>query len=316
MLQLKRQKRLSMRIRTEELSKTYDRKHKALESLSIDVNMNGIFSVIGRNGAGKTTFVRIMSTELLPTSGRGYINEMDVVDQADAVRQDIAVVPQEARPLPWLTPLQTVSSYLMWRGYSYREANEKGKEALRELGLEGKENEKSRKLSGGQKRKLMAATVISSEAHIVFLDEPTTGLDYLSRKELWQLLSRMKKDRLIILTTHYLEEAEILGDQIMIIDHGKLVDLGTIDNLRNKVKLPYVLKVYAENFKLEDDDFQVHPVSERETFVYGSASKIYGLIPYLVTNKMKFTVEEASLSNIFEQYLGSAEDEENEEEDW
>lgn len=304
-----------MRIQTSDLSKTYEKKYTALENLTLDLNLNGIFSIIGRNGAGKTTFVRIMSTELMPTSGSGFINEMDVVSQAIEVRQQIAVVPQEARPLPWLTPLQTVSSYLMWRGYSYREANEKGKEALRELGLEGKEGVKSRKLSGGQKRKLMVATVISSEAPVVFLDEPTTGLDYLSRKELWQLLSKMKKDRLIILTTHYLEEAEILGDQIMILDRGKLVDIGKIDDLRSKVKLPYVLKVYSDNFKIEDNELQVHPVSEKETFVYGSATKIYGLLPYLVTNKMKFTVEEASLSNIFEQYLGGEEGE-NEKEDW
>lgn len=304
-----------MRIQTSDLSKTYEKKYTALENLTLDLNLNGIFSIIGRNGAGKTTFVRIMSTELMPTSGSGFINEMDVVSQAIEVRQQIAVVPQEARPLPWLTPLQTVSSYLMWRGYSYREANEKGKEALRELGLEGKEGVKSRKLSGGQKRKLMVATVISSEAPVVFLDEPTTGLDYLSRKELWQLLSKMKKDRLIILTTHYLEEAEILGDQIMILDRGKLVDIGKIDDLRSKVKLPYVLKVYSDNFKIEDNELQVHPVSEKETFVYGSATKIYGLLPYLVTSKMKFTVEEASLSNIFEQYLGGEEGE-NEKEDW
>ena len=304
-----------MRIQTSDLSKTYDKKYTALENLTLDLNLNGIFSIIGRNGAGKTTFVRIMSTELMPTSGSGFINEMDVVSQAIEVRQQIAVVPQEARPLPWLTPLQTVSSYLMWRGYSYREANEKGKEALRELGLEGKEGVKSRKLSGGQKRKLMVATVISSEAPVVFLDEPTTGLDYLSRKELWQLLSKMKKDRLIILTTHYLEEAEILGDQIMILDSGKLVDIGKIDDLRAKVKLPYVLKVYSDNFKIEDNELQVHPVSEKETFVYGSATKIYGLMPYLVTNKMKFTVEEASLSSIFEQYVGGEEGE-NEKEDW
>ena len=306
-----------MKIRTESLSKTYDKKNQALRELSLDLNLNGIFSIIGRNGAGKTTLIRILSTELMPTSGKGFINDLDVVEKAEVVRQEIAIVPQEARPLPWLTPLQTVSSYLMWMGYSYREAKEKGKEALRELGLEGKEGEKSRKLSGGQKRKLMVATVISSEAPVVFLDEPTTGLDYLSRKELWQLLSKMKKDRSIILTTHYLEEAEILGDQIMILDQGKLVDIGGIDHLRSKVKLPYVLKVHSGNFKIEDDEVQVQPVSEKETFVYGSASKIYGLVPYLLTNKMKFTVEEASLSDIFEQYLGNEEEGGNDEkEDW
>ena len=100
-----------------------------------------------------------------------------------------------------------------------------------------------------------------------------------------------------------------------LLDSGKLVDIGKIDDLRAKVKLPYVLKVYSDNFKIEDNELQVHPVSEKETFVYGSATKIYGLLPYLVTNKMKFTVEEASLSNIFEQYLGGEEGE-NEKEDW
>lgn len=306
-----------MRIRSSELSKIYDKRNRALEGITIDINLNGIFSIIGRNGAGKTTFVRIMATELLPTMGKGYVNEMDVVEQAEAVRQEIAVVPQEARPLPWLTPLQTVSSYLMWRGFSYREAMEKGKEALRELGLEEQEGEKSRKLSGGQKRKLMVATVISSEAPIVFLDEPTTGLDYLSRKDLWQLLSKMKRDRLIILTTHYLEEAEILGDLIMILDRGKLIDIGGIEDLRSKVKLPFVLKVFSEDFKSTEEGVQVHKVSDKETFVYGTPSKIYGFIPYLVTNKMKFTVEEASLSSIFEQYLGNEDEGDgNEEESW
>ncbi|MGC8645802.1 MAG: ABC transporter ATP-binding protein [Thermoplasmata archaeon] len=305
-----------MRIRTLSISKTYDRKQRALQDVSIDVNLNGIFSIIGRNGAGKTTFLRIMATQLLPTSGRGYINDHDVVQEADKVRQEIAVVPQEARPLPWLTPIQTVTSYLMWRGYSFREAKERGKEALRSLGLEEQENVKSRKLSGGQKRKLLVATVISCDASVVFLDEPTTGLDYISRKELWTLLDSLKKDRLIILTTHYLEEAEILGDLIMILDKGQLVDIGRIDDLRKKVRQPYVLKIYADNFKLDDNDVQVQRVSDKETFVYGSASKIYNLIPALVANRMKFTVEQASLSNIFEQYLSNEEGEGGEKESW
>ncbi|MEM1613752.1 MAG: ABC transporter ATP-binding protein, partial [Thermoplasmatales archaeon] len=218
-----------MKIKTVSLSKIYEGKYKALENVSINVNLNGIFSIIGRNGAGKTTFLRILATQLMPTSGKAYLNDYDVVLQADEVRNQIAVVPQEARPLPWLTPIQTVTSYLMWRGYSYREAKERAKEALRSLDLEKQEKVKSRKLSGGQKRKLMVATVISSEASIIFLDEPTTGLDYVSRKELWGILERLKSDRLIILTTHYLEEAEVLGDLIMILDKGKLIDMGRID---------------------------------------------------------------------------------------
>ncbi|MEL9915140.1 MAG: ABC transporter ATP-binding protein, partial [Thermoplasmatales archaeon] len=139
-----------MKIKTVSLSKIYEGKYKALENVSINVNLNGIFSIIGRNGAGKTTFLRILATQLMPTSGKAYLNDYDVVLQADEVRNQIAVVPQEARPLPWLTPIQTVTSYLMWRGYSYREAKERAKEALRSLDLEKQEKVKSRKLSGGQ----------------------------------------------------------------------------------------------------------------------------------------------------------------------
>jgi ABC-2 type transport system ATP-binding protein len=305
-----------MRIATQGLTKIYDKKYQALDQLTFNVDLNGIFSVIGRNGAGKTTLIRILSTELLPTSGTGFVNNLDVVKDATALRNEIAVVPQEARPLPWLTPLQTVRSYLMWRGYSYRESKERSKDALRSLDLENLEKVKSRKLSGGQKRKLMVATVIASEAPIIFLDEPTTGLDYVSRKEMWEILSRLKKDRLIILTTHYLEEAEILGDRIMILDKGKLADIGSIDELRSKIKFPYVLRIMSDNVDINEDGVEINRVSDKQTLVYGTASKIYSLVPYLVTNKIKFTVEEASLGNIFEQYVGEEDGgDKNEKED-
>jgi ABC-type multidrug transport system, ATPase component len=306
-----------MRIATHGLTKIYDKKYQALDQLTFNVDLNGIFSVIGRNGAGKTTLIRILSTELLPTSGTAFVNNLDVVKDATALRNEIAVVPQEARPLPWLTPLQTVRSYLMWRGYSYRESKERSKDALRSLGLENLEKVKNRKLSGGQKRKLMVATVIASEAPIIFLDEPTTGLDYVSRKEMWEILSRLKKDRLIILTTHYLEEAEILGDRIMILDKGKLADIGSIDELRSKIKFPYVLRIMSDNVDINEDGVEIKRVSNRQTLVYGTASKIYNLVPYLVTNKIKFTVEQASLGNIFEQYVGEEDGgDKNEKEDW
>ncbi|MEM0138834.1 MAG: ABC transporter ATP-binding protein [Thermoplasmatales archaeon] len=304
-----------MKIRTVSLSKTYEGKYRALENVSVNVNLNGIFSIIGRNGAGKTTFLRILATQLMPTSGKAYLNDYDVVLRADEVRKQIAVVPQEARPLPWLTPIQTVTSYLMWRGYPYREAKERAKEALRSLDLEKQEKVKSRKLSGGQKRKLMVATVISSEASIIFLDEPTTGLDYVSRKELWGILERLKSDRLIILTTHYLEEAEVLGDLIMILDRGKLIDMGRIDDLRSKIRLPYVLKVYSRDVPVKDKDIEVQRISDNEIFIYGTANKIYDMIPSLVAERIKFTVEQASLSNIFEQYLREEENGSGKEED-
>ncbi|MEM3225350.1 MAG: hypothetical protein QXI13_04490, partial [Thermoplasmatales archaeon] len=142
-----------------------------------------------------------------------------------------------------------------------------------------------------------------------------TGLDYVSRKELWGILERLKSDRLIILTTHYLEEAEVLGDLIMILDKGKLIDMGRIDDLRSKIKLPYVLKVYSKDVPVKDKEIEVQRISDNEIFIYGTASKIYDMIPSLVAERIKFTVEQASLSNIFEQYLREEENGGGKEED-
>ncbi len=293
-----------MDISSIQLAKTYEGKYTALSGINLEISMNGIYSIIGKNGAGKTTLVRILSTQLLPTSGSATLNGYDIITQPYKVREQIAAVPQEARPAPWLTPIQTVSSYLMWRGYTHTEARSIAKEALRSMDLAEVENVKNRKLSGGQKRKLMVATVIASEASVIFLDEPTTGLDYISRKELWGILDKLKRDRLIILTTHYLEEAEKLGDLICILDHGKIMDNGTISDLRKRIKHPYVLKVYSSTTNLKIEDGSVSRVSPDEYFVYGNQKTIYELIPTLIETKTRFTVEEVSLGNIFEKLVG------------
>jgi len=288
-----------MEITTNNLSKKYDQKKYALKEVSFKVSLNGILSIIGKNGAGKTTLFRILSTELMPTSGKAYINGYDVVNEPSKVRELIAVVPQEARAVPWLTPLQTVSSYLMWRGYTYKESRSIGRDILRTLGLEKVENEKNRKLSGGMKRKVLVATVISSEAPIIFLDEPTTGLDYLSRKELWNLLIKLKKDRLIVLTTHYLEEAENLGDIIGILDKGSMLAFDNMQGLRKLIKYPFSLKVYSDKFTV-DQEVHVKKLSNNEIQIFSTEEKIFDIAKSLLANKVKFTVQEVSLNNIFE----------------
>lgn len=293
-----------MQFTADKVSKTYGKKNYALKNVSFDINLNGIFTIIGKNGAGKTTLIRISSTQLMPTSGNVIIDGFNVITEAEKIRELIAAVPQEARAIPWLTPLQTVLSYLMWRGYSYREAKEKGKDSLRSLGLETVENEKNRKLSGGQKRKVLVATVISSEAPLIFLDEPTTGLDYLSRKEFWELLSSMKNKRLIILTTHYLEEAEILGDKIGILDQGNLIGIGNIDDLREKMRYSYSLKVHSEKIDLGIDDGYMKKTVNGETQIFTSKDQVYKIAMKLITENIRFTVEEVSLGNIFEFLVG------------
>lgn len=227
------------------LTKIYSKSKgkKALDSVTFSVPARGIFVLIGRNGSGKTTLVRILSTELEPTSGRASINGIDVMTEADQLRQKIAIVPQESRTVPWMTPLQTVSSYLLWRGFDYSYAKQRAMETLERLGLGNSAKRLNRTLSGGNRRKVLVATVLASEAEIIFLDEPTTGLDPISRREFWEMLREIGKDRFTFLTTHYLEEAEELADQIGVLDRGKLMGIGTLDQLRKRVSYNYSMKI-------------------------------------------------------------------------
>jgi ABC-2 type transport system ATP-binding protein len=231
----------------ENLTKIYsDRKEKkALDSVTFSIPATGIFVLIGRNGSGKTTLVRILATELAGTSGSAFIDGIDVQRTPDALREKIAIVPQEARTVPWMTPLQTISAYLMWRGFGYAESKRRAIEALEKLGIESYANSLNRMLSGGNRRKVLVATVMASEADIIFLDEPTTGLDPISRREFWELLRKVGKERFTFLTTHYLEEAEALADEIGILDRGKMIRIGTLDELRASVPYNYALNVPA-----------------------------------------------------------------------
>jgi ABC-2 type transport system ATP-binding protein len=228
------------------ISKKYEGDGYALRDVNFSVPAAGIFALIGRNGAGKTTLTRILATQLSPTSGSASINGIDVMSGAGSLREIIASVPQEARAINWLTPRQFIFSYLLWRGYGHGDARRKADEAARKLGISRFMDTASRKLSGGTKRKVLVATVMASEASVIFLDEPTTGLDPLSRSELWDTLSRLKKDHFIFLTTHYLEEAERLADRIGILENGRLMALGTLDELRGKVKYPYSIKILSD----------------------------------------------------------------------
>ena len=229
----------------ENLTKVYSdrRNNRALNSLNFSIPANGIFVLIGRNGSGKTTLVRVLSTELMPTSGTATIRNLDVVADAVRLRERIAIVPQEAKPVGWMTAKQTVQSYLMWRGFGYKEATQRAIDTLEKVGMGKRINSLNRTLSGGMKRKVLVASVLASEAEIIFLDEPTTGLDPISRKEFWELLKEIGKERFTFLTTHYLEEAEELSDRIGVLERGRMIGVGSLDKLRREINYNYSMKV-------------------------------------------------------------------------
>ncbi len=226
-----------------DVTKTYNDRKRALSSISFTIPASGIFALIGRNGAGKTTLARILSTLLEPSSGRATIDGLDVMADAKKLRERMAVVPQEGRTIPWMTPVQMISSYLLWRGSTYKDARRRAVDSVAQVGLQSHADRLNSTLSGGMKRKVLVAMVIASGADYIFLDEPSTGLDPISRQELWNVLTSLSRERFLFLTTHYLEEAEQVADRIGILDDGKLLALGNMDDLRSRMRHQYSLRV-------------------------------------------------------------------------
>jgi ABC-2 type transport system ATP-binding protein len=192
--------------------------------------------MLGRNGAGKTTFLRIASTQLMPTSGSVRVLELDAVKDAKELRERIAITPQEAETIYPLTPRDHVLLSLRMRGIPKEEAKKRAQEALDDLELSEVADMNSDWLSGGLKQRVIVAMAIRTDAELIFLDEPTIGLDPLNRRRVWNQLTRLKQEgRTIILTTHYMDEAEALSDNLVIINRGKVVASGTPRSVRAAV---------------------------------------------------------------------------------
>ncbi len=191
-----------------------------------------VTTLIGRNGAGKTTLLRMLSTQLLPTSGTAIINGHDIIKEPEKVRKTIVSIPQEASPIGILTPYEQVRMYLIGRKFSNSDASRAAKESLETVGLEESMHKPADTLSGGMKRKMFVSIALASNADLVFLDEPTTGLDPLSRLEVWSAIKKLSGN--ILLTTHYMEEAEKLSDQVFLQDRGKIIEKGSVNQLLDR----------------------------------------------------------------------------------
>jgi ABC-2 type transport system ATP-binding protein len=215
-------------IELQDLKKIYQNGQVALKGVSATFK-GRVTSIIGRNGAGKTTLMRILSTQLIPTSGSAKINGLDILKDGDMIRQRLVSIPQEGRPIGLLSPLEHLKIYLAARGMSFKEASNEAEIALKKLELWDARNRPTDTLSGGMKRKLFVAMAIASGAETVFLDEPTTGLDPVSRLEVWSAIKELSSE--ILLTTHYMEEAIALSDEIVFMDGGMIIKKGSIDQL-------------------------------------------------------------------------------------
>ena len=203
------------------LYKTYKSGFKALENISLDINKGEIFALLGPNGAGKTTLISIITGITIPTSGLVTVNNFDVIKNPIDTKSVIGLVPQEVAIEPFETVLSSVK---FSRGLFGKPQNsEYLKKILKQLSLWEKRNTKIIELSGGMKRRVLIAKALSHEPLVLFLDEPTAGVDVELRKDMWGIIRSLKENGVtIILTTHYIEEAEELADRVGFINNGQI----------------------------------------------------------------------------------------------
>lgn len=217
-------------IETQNLCKQYGRL-TALDSLNLTVADGELFALLGVNGAGKSTTIKLLSCLTSPTSGSAKIYGYDILTSAHVARSLLATSPQETAVAPNLSVRENLELMAGIYGASAAEAKQKATHSIAVLNMTSIEHTRAKKLSGGWQRRLSIAMALISEPKLLFLDEPTLGLDVLARRELWGIIRSMKGKTTIILTTHYLEEAQALSDRIGILAGGKLTALGTAQEL-------------------------------------------------------------------------------------
>jgi ABC-2 type transport system ATP-binding protein len=221
-------------ISVENLTKVFN-ELRAVDGISFEVKEGELFGLLGPNGAGKTTTLNMLATLIRPTSGKAFVFGFDVLKERNKVRKLIGMVFQEPALDNYLTGRENLEFHGMMYGLSRREAKERVKEALKIVELEEFSDKLVLTYSGGMKRRLEIARALVHQPKILFLDEPTLGLDAQTRRRIWDYIKKLNKERgvTIILTTHYMEEADFLAERVAIIDYGKIVALDTPENLKN-----------------------------------------------------------------------------------
>lgn len=222
-------------IEIKELTKRY-RDTVAVDGLSLSINEGELFSLLGVNGAGKTTAIKMLSCLTSPTSGDAFLKGKSICKDAAVVKSIIAVSPQESAIAPGLSVYENLELICGVHGFNKKKKKEKTDELCKLFSLDTVVKKKAGKLSGGWKRRLSIAMALICEPQILFLDEPTLGLDVLARSDLWDIIKSLKGKITIILTTHYMEEAEALSDRIGIMKDGKLLVCDTADKIKERAE--------------------------------------------------------------------------------
>lgn len=228
-------------IKTTGLVKRY-KNLTAVDNLNLEIQAGELFSLLGVNGAGKTTTIKMLSCLTRPTEGDALVGGHSVIKEAEAVKRLIGVSPQETAVAPGLSVEENLELICGVHGFSKEKTRTKIREISEQLDLNTVLKRKAGRLSGGWQRRVSIAMALISEPQILFLDEPTLGLDVIARQDLWDTIRSLRGKVTIILTTHYMEEAEALSDRIGIMKNGRLLAVGSVEELKNKAR--------AENFEM------------------------------------------------------------------
>ncbi len=283
------------------LGKTYPGGTEALRDVSFEVQKGEVFCLLGRNGAGKTTLLRILATQLRPTTGRVTVLGHDVVKEAKAVRERISVVPQEARPQMMLSAYDHIYLMCRIRGTPRAEAKQRTRAIMEEFDLWEHKDKLTADLSGGLRQRVMISIALTIDAELLFLDEPTIGLDPLGRRQVWALIRRLTKEGVtVLLTTHYMDEAEKLSDRLAIVDKGRTVYLGGVEEA--KAREGHGMQVIIESLNDGGERQVLNPTSDQE---------IVQIVQRGIQEGRRVTFKPPTLEDAFIAMVGGGIDDEN-----
>ena len=273
----------------------------AVDSIDLLVKEGELFSLLGPNGAGKTTTIKMLCCLLKPSSGTATIMGHDIQKDPIVVKSIIDVSPQETAIAEHLNAWENLSLIGRIHGFEKAEVKKRSEQLLEMMGLTKRAKDRVKKYSGGMKRRLSIAMALVSNPQVLFLDEPTLGLDPQSRRAIWEYIAEFKGKKTIVLTTHYLEEADALADRIAIIDEGKIIALGTPRELKDSISDMQVMVVAAKNLTpdaIEGLKGKYPEVAATEEGVVIKAKEIsaHEIIDYL--RPMGAIIESASLKQI------------------
>ena len=237
-------------VQTLKLTKEFDGL-VAVDHIDLEIKKGELFSLLGPNGAGKTTTINMLCCLLQPTSGTASIMGYDIAKEPFRIKELIGVAPQETSISERLNCWENLSLIGKVHGLGSKELRQRSQELLERMGLVERSKDKVRKFSSGMKRRLSLIMALVHNPEILFLDEPTLGLDPQSRRAIWEYIAEIKRKKTILLTTHYMEEADILSDRIAIIDEGKIVALGTPEELKRSILEKQTMVISTANLTSE-----------------------------------------------------------------